>query len=71
MSWRVVRECTVEAMQPVVDDAPLAGQYYTDNLATYQALNYHRRPHLVARGRGMARHARTRRPTQLRRRMRR
>jgi IS1 family transposase len=50
MSWLVVHERTVEAMQPIIDAAPAAVPYYSDGLSTYEALNSHRRLHLVAPG---------------------
>ena len=39
-SYAVVFSCTSEVMQSVVDDAPLANNYYSDGLETYAALWY-------------------------------
>jgi insertion element IS1 protein InsB len=50
MSWLVVTERTTERLQPIVDDAPIAFQYCTDGLTTYEALNYRTGLHLVAEG---------------------
>ena len=45
-----VTERTTETMQPIVDTAPIAFQYCTDGLTTYESLNYHTGLHLVAHG---------------------
>jgi hypothetical protein len=50
MSWLVVTARTTETLQPIVDDAPIAFQYCSDGLTTYEALNYHSGLHLVAEG---------------------
>ena len=50
MSWLVVTERTTQTLQAIVDDAPIAFQYCTDGLTTYDALNYHTGLHLVAEG---------------------
>lgn len=50
MSWLVVTDRTTETLQPIVDGAPIAFQYCTDGLTTYEALNYHTGLHLVAHG---------------------
>lgn len=50
MSWLVVTERTTQTLQAIVDDAPIAFQYCTDGLMTYEAMNYHTGLHLVAEG---------------------
>jgi insertion element IS1 protein InsB len=50
MSWQVVSARTPETMQPIIDEAPPAGQYCSDGFVVYEALNYHRGSHLVAEG---------------------
>lgn len=50
MSWLVVTARTPETLQPIVDDAPIAFQYCSDGLTTYEALNDHTGLHLVAEG---------------------
>lgn len=50
MSWLVVTARTAEALQAIVDEAPIAFQYCTDGWTTYEVLNYHTGVHLVAAG---------------------
>ena len=50
MSFLVVTQRTEADLQPIIDQAPIAFQYCTDGLSTYEALNYHTAFHLVALG---------------------
>ena len=50
MSWLVVTQRDADSLQPIVDQAPIAFQYCTDGLTTYESLNYHTGLHLVAEG---------------------
>lgn len=50
MSFLVVTQRTEADLQPIIDQAPIAFQYCTDGLSTYEALNYHTAFHLIALG---------------------
>ena len=53
MSFLVVTQRTEADLQPIIDQAPIAFQYCTDGLSTYEALNYHTAFHLVALGKSL------------------
>lgn len=50
VGWRVVYERSYETMQPLLDAAPDAQDYFSDNLDTYHTLVYYPGQHHVAPG---------------------
>jgi IS1 family transposase len=50
MSYLVVQNREAQTLQPIIDEAPIAFQYCSDALASYDLLNYHTGLHLVAEG---------------------
>jgi len=50
MGWALVTECTVEAIQKLVDQVPNTFQFCSDGYAAYRQVNYRRSRHLVAHG---------------------
>jgi len=50
LSWSLVAECTTEAIQALVDQAPNTFQFCSDGHAGYRQVNYRRSRRLVGRG---------------------